>query len=107
MRRYGKRCSPGCQIGFGTDLLGPHHDRQGIEFGIRREVFSAEILRQVTFVNAALLRAESELGCVKAGARADLLLVRGNPLENLDLLAANGANFAMVMHGGVPKHLTT
>lgn len=97
----------GCRIGFGTDLLGPHHDRQGIEFGIRREVFSnAEILRQVTSVNAALLCAEGELGCVKPEARADLLLVNGNPLRNLDLLAANGANLAMVMHGGIPKRLT-
>jgi imidazolonepropionase-like amidohydrolase len=97
----------GCRIGFGTDLLGPHHDRQGIEFGIRREVFSAaEILRQATSTNAALLSAENELGCVKPEARADLLLVDGNPLENLDLLAANGAHLSMVMHRGVPKRLS-
>ncbi len=57
-------------------------------------------------MNAALLCAEGELGCVKPEARADLLLVNGNPLRNLDLLAANGANLAMVMHGGIPKRLT-
>lgn len=96
----------GCRVGFGTDLLGPQHKRQGIEFGIRRQVYSAaEILRQATSVNAEILRAEGELGCVKAGARADLLLVNGDPLKHIELLAANGENLAMVMHRGQIKRL--
>ena len=92
----------GCRVGFGTDLLGPLHDRQGTEFEIRREVFSAaEILRQATSVNAEILRAEGEIGCVRAGARADLLLVDGDPIADIGLLAASGLHLAMVMQRGV------
>jgi len=64
-------------------------------------------LRQyVRLLHSLVLFAENELGCVKPEARADLLLVDGNPLENLDLLAANGAHLSMVMHRGVPKRLS-
>ena len=41
-----------------------------------------------------------ELGVVKEGALADLILVNGNPLENLDLVADPDKNFAMIMKDG-------
>ncbi len=42
---------------------------------------------------------KDELGIVKAGALADLLLVDGNPLEDQSLLVGP-AHFAMIMKDG-------
>jgi imidazolonepropionase-like amidohydrolase len=91
----------GVKIGFGTDLLGETYVQQCREFTIRREVFSPlEILRQATSINAALVMREGNLGCVRPGAHADLLVVDGDPLKNIELLAANGRNLNVIMRGG-------
>jgi hypothetical protein len=42
---------------------------------------------------------KGELGIVKHGALADLLIVDGNPLENPDVLVGP-ANFSMIMKDG-------
>ena len=41
-----------------------------------------------------------KLGVVEEGALADLLLVDGNPLENLDLVADPDRNFLVIMKDG-------
>jgi imidazolonepropionase-like amidohydrolase len=41
-----------------------------------------------------------KLGVVEAGALADLLLVEGNPLENIQLVADPDKNFLVVMKDG-------
>jgi imidazolonepropionase-like amidohydrolase len=91
----------GVKIGFGTDLMGECYIQQCREFTIRRQVFSPlEILRQVTSTNAALLMQEGKLGCVKPGAHADLLVVVGDPLKDIELLAASGRNLPLIMRAG-------
>jgi imidazolonepropionase-like amidohydrolase len=95
MRRTGVR------IGFGTDLLGATYTERCRELTIRSEVFSPlEILRQATSLNAALLQQGDTLGCVKPGAHADLLVVDGDPLEDIGLLAASGRHLRLIMRGG-------
>lgn len=91
----------GVRMGFGTDLLGAQHVRQCTEFGLRANVLpSIEILRSACSVNAEILNQSGKLGCVKEGAQADLLLVDGNPLEDISLLAADGEKLAAVMLDG-------
>ena len=41
-----------------------------------------------------------KLGVVEPGAIADLLLVDGNPLENINLIADPAKNFKVIMKGG-------
>ena len=41
------------------------------------------------------------LGVVEMGALADLLLVDGNPLENIDLVADPSRNFKLIMKDGI------
>ena len=41
-----------------------------------------------------------KLGVVEEGALADLLLVDGNPLENLNLVADPAKNFVVIMKDG-------
>jgi imidazolonepropionase-like amidohydrolase len=43
---------------------------------------------------------EGKLGVIEEGALADLLLVNGNPLEKIALLADPAKNFALIMKDG-------
>jgi imidazolonepropionase-like amidohydrolase len=91
----------GVKIGLGTDLLGETYVQQCREFTIRKEVFSPlEILRQVTSSNASLLMQEGKLGCVAPDAHADLLVVEGDPLKDIELLAARGKHLRLIMRAG-------
>jgi imidazolonepropionase-like amidohydrolase len=89
------------KVGFGTDLLGEAYVQQCREFTIRKEIFTPlEILRQATSTNAALLQQEDKLGCIKPGAHADLLVVDGDPLKDIERLAGNGRNLRLIMRAG-------
>lgn len=92
----------GVKMGFGTDLLGDQHTRVGTEFSLRREVLTPlDILLSATSANAELLQMKNRLGVVQEGALADLLLVDGNPLEDLELLAApDGRYLTDIMANG-------
>ena len=68
----------------------------------------AEALGQATGANAQLLALSGKrnpypgkLGVVEEGALADLLLVDGNPLENIALVADPARNFRVIMKDGV------
>lgn len=91
----------GVKVGFGTDLLGKTYTRQCTEFTIRSEVFSpVEILRQATSTAAEILQMPGKLGCIAAGAYADLIVVDGDPLDDIGLLARNGQALPLIMRGG-------
>ncbi len=91
----------GVKVGFGTDLLGATYTRQSSEFNLRREVFTpVEILRQATSANAELMLLEGDLGCVRVGARADLIVVDGDPTKDIGLLGDGGRNIPLVLLGG-------
>ncbi|HYF06421.1 MAG TPA: amidohydrolase family protein, partial [Acetobacteraceae bacterium] len=71
------------------------------EFVIRRQVLSApEVLRQATSETAALLMKEGELGVVKPGALADLIVVEGDPIRDIGVLTGQGERIPFVMKGG-------
>ncbi len=93
--------SAGVKVGFGTDLLGETYDRQCREFIIRGKVFSPlEILRQATSMSAEILMEQDRLGCIKPEAHADLLVVDGDPLKDINLLAQDGGKLGLIMRGG-------
>jgi imidazolonepropionase-like amidohydrolase len=89
-------------IALGTDLWGPEAQKsQSREFQLRREFDSApNILRSATVINAELLMQKGKLGTVSVGAQADLLVVEGNPLVDLGILADPHTNLKLVMKGG-------
>src|SRR2546423_1572132 len=74
-------------IVYGTDLLGGMHEEQLSEFTLRRQVQPpTDILRSATTVAARLLRLEGQVGVVATGASADLLVVDGDPLQDIGVL---------------------
>jgi imidazolonepropionase-like amidohydrolase len=95
---------------FGTDVLFSQAlaERQGAYLvDMTRWYTPAEALIMATSTNAELLTLSGprnpypgKLGVVEEGALADLLLVDGNPLENIALVADPGKNFVVIMKDG-------
>ncbi|HEY9475694.1 MAG TPA: amidohydrolase family protein [Mycobacteriales bacterium] len=92
----------GVRIAFGTDLLGPLQEHQSVEFRIRAEVQDpVDIIRSATLVGAELLGETGRLGCVEEGAVADLLLVDGDPVRDISVLAEPQRHVRAVIQDGV------
>ena len=90
----------GVRIASGSDLLGPLQDRKARELEIKTEVLSPmESLVSATKTNASLFGMEDEIGTVEEGKLADLLVVDGNPLENIAVLQKK-SNLMLIMKGG-------
>jgi imidazolonepropionase-like amidohydrolase len=91
----------GVKMGFGTDLMGEMIVAQSKEFRLRAEVLKPmDILKSATSVNADILGQTGKLGRIAAGACADLLVVDGNPLDNLSLLEEEGRWLLAIMKDG-------
>ena len=76
----------GVRVGLGTDLVGDLEEEQLLEFRNRCEVDTvAYVLRSATSVNAAIIR-RPDLGVIREGAVADLVVLGGNPFEQTDVL---------------------
>lgn len=99
------------KVGFSTDIIGDPValSKQNNEFGYRLEAWSPyEILLQATSLNAELLTLSGKLnpykngplGVIKEGAYADILLVDGNPLENVRILEDYENNIDLIMKDG-------
>ncbi|MBB3021503.1 imidazolonepropionase-like amidohydrolase [Microvirga lupini] len=95
---------------FGTDILFSEalSKRQGAMLAaLARWYTPAGALVMATSTNAELLQLSGlrnpypgKLGIVEEGALADLLLVDGNPLEDIDLVADPDRNFLIIMKDG-------
>lgn len=93
----------GVKIGFGTDLLGPLHIYQRDEFRLRSAIETPyETLKSATSTNASLLRMDGKLGVVAPGAFADLLVINGDPLEDISLLAVESDAITQIWSRGCP-----
>ena len=91
----------GVKMGFGTDLLGALHVRQSTEFTLRAKVLPAiDVLRSACVVNAELLGEAGKLGCIREGALADLLVLDGNPFEDMSVLGSGGSRIPIIMKDG-------
>ena len=78
----------GVKIAYGTDLLGGMHRHQNEEFRIRGQVQAPlDVIRSATSVAADLLGMSGEIGTLRVGAHADLVVVDGDPLADLAVLA--------------------
>ncbi|MFB9949284.1 amidohydrolase family protein [Rhizobium puerariae] len=91
----------GLPMAFGTDLLGPLRKYGGLEFELLARVLTpAEILASVTETGARLCRLEGEVGTLAEGARANLIVVEGDPFEDITLLGRPEKNLKAVIKDG-------
>lgn len=91
----------GAKIGSGSDLLGPKQRRRAAEIVTKSKLLGAmEAILSATRVNAELFRMEDSIGTVEVGKDADLILVDGQPLDNVGVLA-DARNIPLVVKAGV------
>ena len=100
----------GVRMAWGTDFLFDPalNVEQNAYILLLREWFTpAEILKMVTHDNAELLALsglrspyQGRLGVVEPGAMADLLLVDGDPLVDLEVIADPERNFVVIVKDG-------
>ena len=91
----------GVKMGYGSDLLGETHYMQSEELLLRAKVLgNAKVIQQATLIGAEILNQVGLLGEVTENALADLLLVDGNPLEDIALLTQHDTAIKLVMRDG-------
>jgi len=100
----------GVKLAWGTDFLFEpelNDDQNSYILRLQKWFTNAEILKMVTQDNGELLQLSGlrnpypgKLGVVEEQALADLLLVDGNPLKDLSLIANPEKNFLVIIKDG-------
>ena len=76
--------------------------RQLDEFALRGEVMPAiDVIRSATCQAAELFQMDGEIGVIEPGARADLLVLAGNPLDDLGVLQTPEQSLSAIIKDGV------
>ena len=98
------------KLAFGTDLMFDPKQMTKMSTDIlklKQWFTSAEVLKLMTHDNAQLLALSGprnaypgKLGVIETGALADMILVDGDPVANLDLVADPDKNFKLIMKDG-------
>ncbi|QFU76256.1 amidohydrolase family protein [Halioglobus maricola] len=101
------------KIAFGADVVGPLSVQQTAnnEFAVRAEYWTpVEVLKQATYNNGRMLKEETglrnpyqegDLGVIREGAYADMIIVDGNPLTDISLLTRPKESIDLIMKDGV------
>ena len=77
----------GLTIVAGTDQAVPGHSlKRELELYVEAGFTPMEAIQAATIVPARVMKRDREVGTVEAGKFADLILVEGNPLENISNL---------------------
>ncbi len=99
------------KIAFGSDIITDPEllSRVNDEFKLRTKWFTPfEVMQQATALSGELLAMsgprnpyKGKLGVIEEGAFADLLLIDGNPLEDIDVLTRPAETLPLIMKNGV------
>lgn len=102
----------GAKVAWGTDMFGRReaYDNTNLEFRARSEYYSnIDQLKQVTSANGELVAmsglknpyVQGKLGVIEAGAYADMLIIDGNPIEDINVMLDYENNFKVIMKDGI------
>jgi imidazolonepropionase-like amidohydrolase len=91
----------GVAVASGSDVIGPDQGNRGREIVLKAGLIGAyPAVISATRTNAELFNLEDRIGTVEEGKDADLILVDGQPLDDITLLAA-ADRIPVVIKGGV------
>lgn len=90
-----------CKIGSGSDLLGPLQIHKAGEIRLQAEIMGPmQALMAATKINAEIVRQEKHLGTIEVGKLADLILIDGDPLEDIGILEDYQTKIQLIMQDG-------
>ena len=90
----------GVSIGSGSDVYGPNGNRKALELELKAAIMgSVKSLISATQTNAELLEMGSEIGTLEPGKLADLIVVDGNPVDDIAVLQ-DESKIPMIMQSG-------
>jgi imidazolonepropionase-like amidohydrolase len=90
----------GVKIGSGSDIVGLTQDSRAREIVLKGRILGAHAaILSATRVNAQLFGLEDRIGTVEVGKDADLILVDGQPLDDVEVLA-DATRIRLVMRRG-------
>ncbi len=91
----------GVKIGSGSDIIGPYQELKGRELALKAQVMTPmEAIQAATRTNAELIGLIDSIGTLEPGKMADLIVVDGNPLDDLSLLERGHQSVVLVMKAG-------
>ncbi|MDM0044039.1 amidohydrolase family protein [Variovorax dokdonensis] len=102
MHKRGVRILPGGDYGF---AMTPHcQNARDLEFFVRYLGFTpSEAIRSATLLGGQIMKRGDELGLIREGYLADLLLIDGDPLANLAILREPDRILAVMKDGVFAK----
>ena len=78
----------GVNIASGADLFGQNYGLKAVELELKADVMGpVASLVSATRTNAELIERSDEIGTLEPGKLADLIMVKGNPVEDITILA--------------------
>ena len=90
----------GVNIASGADLFGQNYGLKAVELELKANVMgSIASLVSATRTNAELIERSDDIGTLEPGKLADLIMVRGNPVEDITILQ-DPENIPLVMQAG-------
>ncbi|WP_286164812.1 MULTISPECIES: amidohydrolase family protein [Clostridia] len=97
----------GVKIAMGTDAGVMKHGTNLRELGLMRNagMSSMETIVASTKTAAECLGWDEQVGTLETGKLADIIVVNGNPLEDVDSLANNDAIQVVIKHGQIEKNI--
>ena len=91
----------GVKICSGSDIVGPNQELKGRELALKAELMTPmEAIVSATRTNAELINMADRLGTVEPDKLADIIVVDGNPLEDLSLFERGFESVNMVLKEG-------
>lgn len=102
MKLTAKLQKGGANIVVGSHSMVPYAEKgwayqREMELFVESGISNAAVIHAATMVNARFFRIENQLGSIEKGKLADLILVKGNPLEDIKVMR----NIEKVMINGV------
>ena len=100
-RTFVRAMELGVPIAMGTDAGGLGHGRNALElvYMVKAGMTPMQSIVASTQAAAALLGAGDDLGTLRPGRLADIILVAGDPLQDISVLA-DPSRIRLVMKGG-------
>jgi imidazolonepropionase-like amidohydrolase len=91
----------GVKIGSGSDIIGPYQHLKGRELSLKAAAMSPlAAIVSATRTNAEIIGWDDRIGTLEKGKLADVIVVDGNPLEDMTLFERGDKTIVLVMKAG-------